>query len=279
MPSIEEIRIRDPFVFVEDGLYYLLGTTGNDCWNRGSDLSLYVSRDLIHFENLGCMAKSGALSGYTQIWAPELHKYSGKYYVIVSVFDENKGRGSMILTADSLRGDFVPHTGNYITPQGWRCLDATLFVWKDKPYLYFSNEWVNPVTGDGDGALYIAALSKDLATMITEPKKIISGKRCGFSVEIENSETRGYVAEGPFAVEENGKIALYWSTFTAKGYCVAKSVAADIFGQYSFERLIFEKDGGHAMVFRDLEGNDKITFHQPNESPLERMRIFDLKFL
>ena len=27
----EDIRIRDPFVFVEDGMYYLLGTTGEDC--------------------------------------------------------------------------------------------------------------------------------------------------------------------------------------------------------------------------------------------------------
>ena len=29
---IKDIRIRDPFVFVEDGKYYLLGTTGEDLW-------------------------------------------------------------------------------------------------------------------------------------------------------------------------------------------------------------------------------------------------------
>ena len=46
----EEIHIRDPFVFVENGAYYLLGTTGNDTWERGSDLVLYVSRDLERFE-------------------------------------------------------------------------------------------------------------------------------------------------------------------------------------------------------------------------------------
>lgn len=273
----EEIRIRDPFVFTEGGLYYLLGTTGNDCWNAGSDLMLYVSRDLNAFEQVGTMAAENALTGYTQIWAPELHKYQGKYYILLSVFQKSKGRGSMILFSEALHGKFKPLTGSYITPQGWWCLDATLFEWKGKPYLYFSNEWVNPVTADGDGALYVAALSDDLKTLISEPKKIISGKKCGFSVEIESGGKKGFVAEGPFAVAEGGTIALYWSTFTEQGYCVAKSVSDEIFGDYRFEKLIFQKDGGHAMIFRDLQGKEKITFHQPNTSPSERMKIFDLK--
>ena len=29
---IDEIHIRDPFVLVENGKYYLLGTTGDDPW-------------------------------------------------------------------------------------------------------------------------------------------------------------------------------------------------------------------------------------------------------
>lgn len=42
----EDLHIRDPFIYTENGIYYLLGTTGNDSWDRGSDLVLYVSRDL-----------------------------------------------------------------------------------------------------------------------------------------------------------------------------------------------------------------------------------------
>lgn len=33
----KEIHIRDPFVFVENGKYYLLGTTTDDPWGAGSD--------------------------------------------------------------------------------------------------------------------------------------------------------------------------------------------------------------------------------------------------
>ena len=272
----EDIRIRDPFVFVEDGMYYLLGTTGEDCWNKGSNFSLYASRDLEHFEFAGRLVADGALDGYTQLWAPELHKFRGKYYLIVSLFRKEKRRGSMILVSDSVRVPFVPLTGEYITPQGWLCLDATLFVHDGKPYLYFSNEWVDPITADGDGSLYVAALSDDLKTLISRPKKIVSGKYCGFSREIRSGEATGFVAEGPYAVEEGGKIALYWSTFSKDGYCVAKSVASEVFGEYAFDRMVFERDGGHAMVFTDLAGKRKIVLHQPNSSPDERMKVFDL---
>ena len=35
----EEIQIRDPFVLVENGIYYLIGTTGSDPWGRGFERS------------------------------------------------------------------------------------------------------------------------------------------------------------------------------------------------------------------------------------------------
>ena len=51
----EEIQIRDPFVLVENGIYYLIGTTGSDPWGEGSDLQLFVSRDLEEFEKRGVL--------------------------------------------------------------------------------------------------------------------------------------------------------------------------------------------------------------------------------
>ncbi len=272
----EELRVRDPFVYVEDGVYYLLGTTGQACWDLGSDLTLYRSRDLKTFERVCTLVEEKHLAGYIQRWAPELHRYRGKYYLILSLFCKEKGRGSMIFVSESLCGPFVPLTGDYVTPAGWTCLDATLFVYRDTPYLCFSNEWVSPVTADGDGALYIAPLTEDLRSLAGEPKKIVSGKHCGFSVEIEDAGRRGYVAEGPFLADE-GKIALYWSTFAKDGYCMAKSTAEEPMGDYRFERMIFEKDGGHGMIFTDLEGTRRVALHRPNLSPEERLAVFPLQ--
>ena len=36
----EDLHIRDPFVFVENGEYFLIGTTTADPWGAGSDLRL-----------------------------------------------------------------------------------------------------------------------------------------------------------------------------------------------------------------------------------------------
>ncbi len=279
MITREDLRIRDPFVYVENGVYYLLGTTGGDCWEHGSDLQLYASHDLEGFEPIGCMVNPDAFDGYRNIWAPELHRYRDKYYLIVSLFRDDIGRGSMIFVSDSLHEKFVPLTGTYITPADWTCLDATLFIWKDKPYLFFSNEWVQSVNRDGDGSIYAAELTEDLKTLVGEPQKVVSGKGSGFAVELSTGrgDATGYIAEGPFVAEEDGKVCCYWSTVAKDGYCIAKSTASDVFAPYTFERMIFTKDGGHCMIFKNLSGEEMLTFHQPNVSPDERMKVFSIK--
>jgi GH43 family beta-xylosidase len=274
--KINDIHIRDPYIIKANGNYYLLGTTGNDCWEAGSDLNLYKSNNLFDFENIGAMVDKSIFCDYTNIWAPEMHYFNKKYYLILSVYQKGKGRGSIILYSESIEKKYQLLTGDYITPTNWDCLDATLFIQNKKPYLVFSNEWINTVKKDGDGALYVSELSKDLKEFITEPKKIISGKDCGFATEITNNGISGYVAEGPFLIEEKGKINLFWSTFTPKGYCVVKSVADSVFGEYKFDKFVFEDDGGHCMVFEDFNGKQRIIFHKPNNSPYERMSIFEL---
>lgn len=271
----DEIHIRDPFVLVDNGSYYLLGTTGDDPWGKASDLTLYSSTDLQEFKRECTLVTDGSLDSYTNIWAPELHKYKGKYYLIFSAFREDVGRGSFIYFSESLFAGFTALTGEYITPRDWECLDATLFVYQNKPYLCFSDEWVDTVTGDGDGSLFICELSDDLTHRASKPRKIISGKYNGITGESRNGDIVGYIAEGPYLYEENGNIVLLWSTYTETGYTVVKSVSrSGIYGEYVFEKIVFRKDGGHCMCFTDLTGKRYLTFHQPNRTPDERMKLF-----
>lgn len=272
----QDIRIRDPFFFEENGKYYLLGTTGDDPWEHGTDFTLYETEDLTDFRPVCRMVEDGTLEG-KQFWAPELHKYRGKYYLLVSVYDDVRSRGSIFLVSDTLKGPYVPLTGERITPAGWTCLDATLFEWKGKPYLCFSNEWIDAVTRDGDGSLYIAELTEDLKAIVRY-KKIVSGKYCGFSEEIETRGIRGYVAEGPFLWEEDGHLVLLWSTYTKNGYSVIESEAKEPFGEYVFRRNLFDDDGGHCMLFT-YGGRRKLVLHHPNTAPDERAKVFDLEEL
>ena len=109
-------------------------------------------------------------------------------------------------------------------------------------------------------------------------EKIISGKYCGFSVKVSGLGKEGYVAEGPYLYEESDKIVLLWSTFTQNGYSVVKSVSSNgVMGDYVFEKLLYDHDGGHSMSFLDMQGRRILTFHQPNRPNAERMQYFLLK--
>ena len=79
---------------------------------------------------------------------------------------------------------------------------------------------------------------------------------------------------------ENGQLIMLWSSFTKDGYCEAISYSdnGSIRGNwYHDERKLFEKDGGHGMIFGDFDGNLRFTLHSPNESPLERPALFCLE--
>jgi hypothetical protein len=73
---------------------------------------------------------------------------------------------------------------------------------------------------------------------------------------------------------------MIWSNvIKGNGYCVLvrSSESGRIAGPWTKDEILYGKDGGHGMVFRDLNGRLCLTIHQPNSSPNERMKIFTLK--
>ena len=58
---------------------------------------------------------------------------------------------------------------------------------------------------------------------------------------------------------------------------MAVSDTGEITGRFSQLPPLFEKDGGHGMVFRDLQGQLWLTLHSPNEHLQERPVFFPLR--
>lgn len=199
--------------------------------------------------------------------------------MLVSCKKGKEPRGSHILVSDRVDGGYVPLTGRPVTPPHLECLDATLYFEEGKPYIIYSHEWLQ----EGGGALYYAPLTSDLKDMEDIPRLILTGKHCGFAKKLTHKPTgaKGYVAEGPFLHKyDNNKLALFWSTYGENGYCVALNISnSGITGKFNNQTVVFDRDGGHCMVFSTKEGNLKIIFHQPNSSPYERAKIFDLSQL
>ena len=62
--------------------------------------------------------------------------------------------------------------------------------------------------------------------------------------------------------------------------CMAVSESGKVAGPWKHsDKLLFEKDGGHGMIFESMEGKRYFVLHQPNCAQLERPRFFEIENL
>ena len=272
MPNINDIRIRDPFILTdsEAGCYYMYGTTD---LKRGSidannSFSVYKSYDLYEFEGPKVIfdgLRHPDFWGKYDFWAPEVHRWQGRYYMLGSCKAKDRCRGTHIFVCDTPDGDFRPLTDEPITPAGWECLDGTLYFEGEVPYLIFSHEWLQV----GDGEICAMQLSPDLTHAVGEPVLLFTASSAPDVSEL-SGKAGCYVTDGPFIFKEGEKINLIWSSFLKGRYLVLRAEADGILGPYRHLGSQFDFDGGHAMVFKTLSGERMISLHSPDTHDLER---------
>ncbi|MBE7056427.1 MAG: glycoside hydrolase [Ruminococcaceae bacterium] len=267
---ITDIRgVRDPFVLLENGIYYLYGTEVGMNWSD-TVWACYIndSGDLAGpWKKTESLVYEKPEHGEKQFWAPEVHKYKDSYYMIASYYSSETGhRGSSILKADSPVGPFVEISEGHVTPHDRDCIDATFYLDENsQPWLVFVHEWTS--TDDGIGRMNAAKLSDDLTHLVSEPMELFRAD--------DPSWTNERITDGCFMyVTEDKELLMIWSNMLSGGkYCVgvAKSDNGKIDGNWSqCEELLFtaEKgdglDGGHGMIFKDANGNMYLSLHSPN---------------
>ncbi len=265
-----DVAVRDPFVLVYEGRYYLYGTRVETCWGYADGFDVYVSDDLIHWSDaVEVFHNDGSFWADQNYWAPEVHRYHDKFYMFASFKKEGKSRGTQILCADQPTGPFVPISEGPVTPDGWECLDGTLFVDEDgQPYIVFCHEWAQI----GNGTMCAMKLSEDLREAIGEPVLLFDAKSTGWTVSIEGEGH--YVTDGPFLYRtKDDALLMLWSSHGKLGYAqaIARSTSGIITGPWVQEpERLFEKDGGHGMLFHTLDGQLMLALHYPNDTPNER---------
>ena len=272
--KLNEINIRDPFILTEGGKYYMYGTRAKYTWSdygepKDFGFDVYVSEDLENWsEPISVFEYYDGFLGTLNFWAPEVHKYNGKFYMFASFYNENTTRGTAILVSSAPDGKFSLHSDGFITPDNWYCLDGTFYLEGDTPYMVFCHEWTQ-VT---NGTVCALEISKDLKYAVGEPILLWAAGDASWRYDIREG-TDTYVTDGPFLIHKNGRLISIWSSYFNGEYCeaIARSDNGKLLGKWSIDdKLILEKDGGHGMVFKDLEGNDNFLFHQPNDTPNER---------
>lgn len=273
----DQIQIRDPYVFVEDSVYYLFGTTDADPWSgKGMSFLCYRSSDLEWFEGpFVAFAPAEGFWADKNFWAPEVHKYKNAYYMFASFYREGRHRGTQILAADQPVGPYHPLADDPYTPKKWDCLDGTFYEEDGRLYSVFAHEW----TQIGDGTMELAELSSDLLQAVGEPQTLFHGSDAPWVRSLREHES-GYVTDGPFLWKmECGKIAMLWSSFGKDGYALGVAYSANgVHGPWiQEEHPLFSKDGGHGMIFKRPDGQLMIAMHYPNRTPEERACFIGIK--
>ncbi|MCH5198077.1 MAG: family 43 glycosylhydrolase [Oscillospiraceae bacterium] len=270
-----EINIRDPFVLTQDGKYYLYGTRAKNFGQATGGFDVYEGTDLMNWSEPKQVFYSEKFGlNKSANWAPEIHKYNGKYYIFATFEQKNGMRGTFALKSDSPVGEFIPVSDKALTPEDWWSLDGTLYVDKNgDPYLVFCHEHVQIL----NGTVCFVKLKKDLSEPDGGCNHMFSGSDAFGVIKQENSR---YVTDGPFLYRgKNNRLYLMWSTIINHSYyqCIAVSDNGEIDGNWIQLEPIFTKDGGHGMIFRDNSQKLMLTLHCPNSQLEEKPVFFELE--
>ena len=273
--KLQDIHIRDPFILLEGGRYYLYGSRGNETWGKATGLDVYESDDLVSWSGPSVVfTPPEGFWADMHFWAPEVHQYHGKFYMFVSFKSETACRGTQILVADTPKGPFTLHSDGPVTPRDWECLNGTLYIDRDgKPYMVFCHEWLQVK----DGEMCAVRLSDDLKQAVGEPFLLFRASEPDWALKDKTE----FVTDGPWMYRTaSGKLLMLWSSSAANGYveAIAYSDNGDVTGRWQHQKqLLFDQDGGHGMIFTSKEGKLFFILHNPNNSPMERPVILPLE--
>ncbi len=260
--KFDEINIRDPFIVLENNMYYMFGTRASNFGVKTGGFDVYISEDLENWsEPIECMNSVDQGLNNAVNWAPEVWKYNDNFYMLATFTQENGLRGTFALVSDSIVGPYIKCSDKALTPESWECLDGTFYIGKNnKPYLVFSHEHTQII----DGTICYVELKEDFSGIIGEPVTMFAASE-PYYVTIRDDGFH-YVADGPFMYRtKKDELIMLWSTFVNGEYaeCMAISDNGEIDGNFIHIEPLYKKDGGHGMVFKT---NNKIylVLHKPN---------------
>ena len=149
---------------------------------------------------------------------------------------KNGLRGTQIAVSDTPYNIFVPLVDHASTPLDKSCIDGTLFIQNDTPYMVYSHDWPDNFKKDTNeyvGEICAVQLSEDLKMNVGEPFVLFASNEAELSRETPHRIKKflRYGSDAPFVQYlSDGSIFLTWSPYLDGNYVVlgALSESGDI---------------------------------------------------
>ena len=249
------IHLADPTIFLDEGKYYLYGTSSN------KGFEVYESTDLINWtgpsgtEN-GFALLKGQAFGNTGFWAPQLFRHNDLYYMAYTADEQ-----IAIATSVSPLGPFKQKKITAISGEEKQIDPFVFFDADGRIFLYHVK------LKDGN-RIYVSELKPDLSDIIPGTSRAcISGKE-----PWENTEKTSWpVTEGPTVIRHKEVYYLIYSAndFRNKDYAVGYATSASPLGPWKksahnpiISRLKLNQNGtGHGDLFLDKYGKYRYVMH------------------
>jgi len=166
-PVGDSIFVADPFVLQHQQTYYLYGTSASDGFKA------WKSTDLVNWDTIGYVYQRPEDSWATQsFWAPEVIHYRNKFYLIFSAKGTDPdGLRICLAVSDSPEGPFLDRQVP-LFDAGYSCIDGHLFIYQDRPYLFYEMVGVVGEPWNDKGYFKGTILGFELSDNLTQ---IISG--------------------------------------------------------------------------------------------------------
>lgn len=274
----DSLVMSDPFILADKAthLYYIVSSGG----------AMWKSKDLEQWTGPYAYLKADTASWigrHPWIWAPQLHKYNGKYYCFVTFTNPDvivdtvpnrykvQRRSVQILVSNQAEGPYKPLAGQGYFPEKWSTLDGTLWMEDGIPYMVFGHGWMQTV----DGKICSLQLSPDLSEAASEVRFLFQASDAPWSENMADigeltfgMMLDGHAADGPFLFRTGtGRLGMLWSGW-GKRRCaqgVAYSASGKLEGPWvQSESPLVSDNSGHAMLFHSFEGKQLMLLHHQN---------------
>lgn len=268
--SNDDINIRDPYILVHDGKYYMYGTRAKDCFTSPMDgFDCYVSTDLETWEGpYEIYHKTDDNPADWAYYAPECYEIDGKFYFFCSWKQGRDGTEyENILTSDDPLGPFTLYAENITTG-----IDATLYQENGKYYMI--NNHNTPSEADDNSfvpGVYAFELADDFKGLANPKGSLLfTTEGAGWISKTGFGGNPNTMTDGPCPYKmSDGTLLILWSCMDASGVYnvgVARSDDGTLSGKWTHDpKAIFPGNQGHNMIFKSLGNKLMTAMHYPND--------------